>query len=108
MAAYRQVYDSRHLQADCQEPGSAPEPYARQSSMGYLYLFKLIYRCFRRSGGYSGAEQSTKLPNPLGDQGHNRFLGPTRVHNISIGSAVLAQLTVVTNRAGMSPLPGGR
>jgi len=22
------VYDSRHLQTDCQEPGSAPEPYA--------------------------------------------------------------------------------
>ena len=29
MAAYRRVYDSRHLQADCQEPGSAPGPYAR-------------------------------------------------------------------------------
>jgi len=28
MAAYRQVYDSRHMQADCQEPGSAPERYA--------------------------------------------------------------------------------
>jgi len=28
MAAYRRVYDSRHLQADCQEPGSAPEPYS--------------------------------------------------------------------------------
>jgi len=27
MAAYRLVYDSHHLQADCQEPGSAPEPY---------------------------------------------------------------------------------
>jgi len=39
MAAYRRVYDSRHLQADCREPGSAPEPYARQSSMSYLYLF---------------------------------------------------------------------
>jgi len=39
MAAYRRVYDSRHLQADYQEPGSAPEPYARQSSMGYLCLF---------------------------------------------------------------------
>ena len=39
MAAYSRVYDSRHLQADCREPGSAPEPYARQSSMGYLYLF---------------------------------------------------------------------
>jgi len=38
MAAYRQVYDSRHLQADCQVPGSALEPHARQSSMGYLYL----------------------------------------------------------------------
>ena len=29
MAAYRWVYDSRHLQADCREPGSALEPYAR-------------------------------------------------------------------------------
>ena len=28
MAAYRRVYDSRHLQADCQEPGSALECYA--------------------------------------------------------------------------------
>jgi len=36
----RQVYDSRHLQADCREPGSALEPYARQSSMGYLYLYR--------------------------------------------------------------------
>jgi len=24
MAAYRRVYDLHHLQADCQEPGSAP------------------------------------------------------------------------------------
>jgi len=38
MASYRRVYDSRHLQADCQEPGSAPEPNARKSSTGYLYL----------------------------------------------------------------------
>ena len=37
MAAYRRVYDLPHLHADCQEPGSAPGPYARQSSMGYLY-----------------------------------------------------------------------
>jgi len=27
MSAYRRVYDSRHLQADCKGPGSAPEPY---------------------------------------------------------------------------------
>ena len=38
MAAYRRFYDSRHLQADCQEPGSAPETYTRQSSMGYVTL----------------------------------------------------------------------
>jgi len=37
MTAYRRVYDSRHLQADCQESGSAPEPDARQSSMGYRF-----------------------------------------------------------------------
>jgi len=29
MAAYRRVYDSRNLQADCKEPGSAPEPDVR-------------------------------------------------------------------------------
>jgi len=39
MATYRRVYDSRHLQADCQEPVSVPEPYARQSSMDYLNLY---------------------------------------------------------------------
>jgi len=27
--AYRWVYDSCHLQADCQEPGSAPELYTQ-------------------------------------------------------------------------------
>jgi len=26
LAAYHRVYDSRHLQADCQELGSSPEP----------------------------------------------------------------------------------
>jgi len=31
MASYRLVYDSRHMQADCQEPGSAPEAYARSA-----------------------------------------------------------------------------
>ena len=39
MAADRRVYDSRHLQADCKEPGSAPEPCAGQSSMDYFYLY---------------------------------------------------------------------
>jgi len=44
MAANHRVYDSCHLQAHCQEPESASEPYARQSSMGYLFylLQKLL------------------------------------------------------------------
>ena len=52
MAAYRRVYDSRHLQADCQEPGSAPEPYAGQSSLDYLYLFLLLLKCKGVNGSY--------------------------------------------------------
>ena len=55
MAAYRRVYDSRHLQADCQEPGSAPEPHARQSSMRYLYLFHVADSVY-----YIGVRQSVR------------------------------------------------
>ena len=40
MAAYRQVYDSHHLQADCQEPGSAPGPYARCRVWATFTFFK--------------------------------------------------------------------
>jgi len=49
MAAYCRVYDSRHLQADCQKLGSASEHYAQSSSMGYLYLYLVsgtdVFRC---------------------------------------------------------------
>ena len=48
MAAYHRVYDSRQLQADCQEPGSAPEPYARQSSMATFYNGKARFRAYIR------------------------------------------------------------
>jgi len=50
MAAYRRLYDSRHLQANCQEPGSAPEPYARYPSMGCLYLLHLLVAVTQYSG----------------------------------------------------------
>ena len=46
MAAYRRVYDSRHLQADCQEPGSAPEPYAQKSSTGQARIQGARGPCF--------------------------------------------------------------
>jgi len=44
MAAYRRVYDSRQLQADWKESGSAPKPYALQSCIGYLYHFSCSTR----------------------------------------------------------------
>jgi len=63
MTAYRRVYDSRHLLADCQEPGSAPEPYARLPlpSVGLhcikkrgppRYLFKRVRVHWLPYGGY--------------------------------------------------------
>jgi len=58
MAAYRRVYDSRYLQADCQEPGSAPEPYARQSSMGYLYFFTIPHNLQNDRSYEPAAQQS--------------------------------------------------
>jgi len=47
MAAYRWVYDSRHLQADSQEPGSAPEPYARNRARA-TFTFLSMPAGFRR------------------------------------------------------------
>ena len=97
MAAYRRVYDSRHLQADCQEPGSAPEPYARQSSMGCRYLCDVCvqgrvgvslaarisfparpsdgqHRRRRRAGGTSGCAR-----RPHGTHVRNEFIRVLRV-----------------------------
>jgi len=44
MATYRLVYNSRHLQADSQEPGSALEPYATlRSVIEYGLPFTFFY-----------------------------------------------------------------
>jgi len=42
MAAYRRVYDSCHLQADCQELGSALEPYVRATFTFYLQMILVV------------------------------------------------------------------
>jgi len=45
MAAYRRVYDSRHLQADYREPGSAvPEPYEYGPPLPFLYQQAVLAR----------------------------------------------------------------
>jgi len=41
MAAYRRVYDSRHLHADCQEPGSATEPYTLGNRVWATFTYLL-------------------------------------------------------------------
>ena len=51
MAACRRVYDSRHLQVDCQEPVSAPEPYDRPSYATYVCVCVCVLGC--RAGCYS-------------------------------------------------------
>jgi len=89
MAAYRQVYDSRRLQAESQEMGSAPEPNARQSSIGNLYLFTTVICSLRHElRTFTAMPRSTQPRIP--SQSLNRVLA----------SAVV--------RTGMSPLPGGR
>jgi len=58
MVAYRRVYDSRHLPADCQEPGSAPEPYIRSAiEYGlpcYFLRVRFVWRATRRLVNSSG------------------------------------------------------
>ena len=56
MAAYRRV-GSRHLQTDCQEPGSAPEPCARQSSTGYLYILLTAQEAYQ----WSQMDRATRI-----------------------------------------------
>jgi len=86
LATYYRVYDSRHLQADSQEPGSAPEPYARQLSMGYLYLF------YRPKGV---GVVPLKCPFAMGNPGSHLIHGS--LNSRSIGSASNAGHTIVTN-----------
>ena len=65
MAAYRQVYDSCHLQADYQELGSAPELCVRQSRIGYLYFFTSDYLRYLRQ-----KQSVIHFPTPLENAPH--------------------------------------
>ena len=54
MAAYRRVYDSRHLPADCQERGSAQGTYAR-SAVEYWLPFT-VHRVSSHSASVLGGD----------------------------------------------------
>jgi len=60
MAAYRRVYDSRHLQADCQELGSAPELYAPLIEYG-LPLPLLVWTSSRQRASWQSHVDKTTL-----------------------------------------------
>jgi len=47
MAAYRRVYDSCHLQADRQEPESAPEPYTLSNRVWATFLRLFLFQRVR-------------------------------------------------------------
>ena len=67
MTAYRRVYDSRHLQADCQEPGSAPERSVIEHGLplGDLltvyYAERLIMYMFTRQNSRQYRETETEI-----------------------------------------------
>ena len=86
MATYRRVYDSRHLQADCQEPGSAPESYPR-----YLYLLLYNRQWRRLISQFCLAREMRKIKGINGLQ-YTVALAHAILHpnGISIGSAVFA------------------
>jgi len=62
MAAYCRVYDSRHLQADCQEPGSNS---ARKS--GVITVFLLIMLCLRGTLSNAVIRPSFQCPSLKND-----------------------------------------
>ena len=49
MAAYRQVYDTCHLQADCQEPRSTPDPmlgYRVGATIAFFLVHVMFLECY--------------------------------------------------------------
>jgi len=50
VAAYRRVYDSRYLQAGCQEePGSAPEPYTLGNRVWAIFTFFTVWGMWKEA-----------------------------------------------------------
>jgi len=52
MAAYRRVYDSRHLQADCKEQGSAPDKLGNRVGLWATFTFLIQLHVHTRSAIY--------------------------------------------------------
>jgi len=79
---------SNHLQADCQEPGSAPEPYARQPSTGYTFTF--FYLSITTESSWScidDVESALKALTevPLHSAHNGRVIGVTNEYSFHFG-----------------------
>jgi len=112
MAAYRRVYDSRHLQADCQQPGSASEPYARTarlSSMGYVYLFSILQGIFQSCARSAPLEGSVRRPprikaQPSTDQIVTTQYSKGTVHTVTFPILLLLLLLLLLSSLSFYPL----
>jgi len=91
VAADRRVYGSRHLRLTAKNRDQLDlEPYARQSSMGYVYLF--FYGCRMQTGRESGsAKQVASLVVRTSADSESK---PAVVRVIAVVVA-LATLTIV-------------
>jgi len=95
MADYRWVYDSRHLQADCQEPELAPEDRNPTLCNRVWTTFTFTFYIRPRGRNYHRSLVTTS-PAILS---HVVFLALLSLNLVPASAGV---------RAGMSPLPGGR
>jgi len=82
MAAYRRVYDSRHLQADCQEQGWAPEPYTLGNRVWATFTFTILCEYARATIRYvHGAE--------VGDEGQTSYARSASCNCCKFGGRLL-------------------
>jgi len=114
MAAYRLVYDSRHLQADGREPGSAPEPHTRQSSIVWVQFQQTIGRDdFARSLHVSQGLRSFKREQAVSEMFKNRtkraswdYLSVIQPRNFGTGNWLVAWHSGRTSVSGRrTPCP---
>jgi len=107
MATYRRVYDSRHLQADTREPELATEPYARQSSMGYLYLLTWGSAWPTSNAWFLGPHESTRqaASRSVPSEMWTRVADPWALLEVILGHFIFS--TLIATRRGSSDAASG-
>jgi len=101
MAAYSQVYDSRHLQADCQVPGSAPEPIsAIEYGLPLPFTTQNLYRGFKYlqinyTFSYSYDPNSTSSAAKLFNSHSETYLPVNRITSFLFNNCLFTGTNIV-------------